>query len=566
MGPLPHFEAERISNSSLKPSSPLSSSALDEDRSFVGPAPRFFINADGYDEGGGNSTFVQIARNQGQNISKPNGESNARGTSGYGNHESQGWGISSNAPHEGLGHTDYEELNAQRNLVAPQILENRTMLPTTRSLDIGQGGLQYKRERSRLGYGVEDETALGYERERDEGIVGGVRRGYVHDKEEERDVMANKDKKERKSEKEYIGNDRYSDERREESGRVIEKGLMREDGCEDEGRGGRRRILGEQVESGERKEGGRDSSYLKGRKQDGKREEGVKGEEMVKTQREQGKGVVVVGEGGVDYVHRGQWLRAAILGANDGLVSTASLMMGVGAVKDDDAKAMIISGLAGLVGGACSMAIGEFISVYSQRDAERFDKKRKAIEEKEIHIEQYPSSQKDLEEGNFSLGMFLSNTSNKQEFKHDIALRDDPKRAVLHFFKLGVGCGALKHQDCEAMKQIGSKVGNHKEENAVVEEEISIGPSPWEAAGASGLAFALGAMVPLLSAGFIKKESSRVGVMMGVCSVALLGMGGIGAKLSTGSVFRGSIRVLLGGWSAMLVTYGLLRLFGASAM
>ncbi|KAF2321499.1 hypothetical protein GH714_000143 [Hevea brasiliensis] len=58
-----------------------------------------------------------------------------------------------------------------------------------------------------------------------------------------------------------------------------------------------------------------------------------------------------------DYTKRAQWLRAAVLGANDGLVSTASLMMGVGAVKQD-IKAMILSGFAGLVAGACSMAIG----------------------------------------------------------------------------------------------------------------------------------------------------------------------------------------------------------------
>ncbi|KAG0486940.1 hypothetical protein HPP92_009035 [Vanilla planifolia] len=77
----------------------------------------------------------------------------------------------------------------------------------------------------------------------------------------------------------------------------------------------------------------------------------------------------------VDYTQRGQWLRAAVLGANDGLVSTASLIMGVGAVKDD-VRAMILSGSAGLVAGACSMAIGEFVSVYSQLDIEVAQLKR----------------------------------------------------------------------------------------------------------------------------------------------------------------------------------------------
>ena len=68
---------------------------------------------------------------------------------------------------------------------------------------------------------------------------------------------------------------------------------------------------------------------------------------------------------------RAQWLRPAVLGANDGLVSTASLMIGVGAVKQD-VKAMILTGFAGLVAGACSMAIGEYVSVYSQLDNRDF--------------------------------------------------------------------------------------------------------------------------------------------------------------------------------------------------
>ncbi|XP_020222835.1 nodulin-21 [Cajanus cajan] len=77
----------------------------------------------------------------------------------------------------------------------------------------------------------------------------------------------------------------------------------------------------------------------------------------------------------IDYLRRAQWLRAAVLGANDGLVSVASLMMGVGAVKRD-AKAMLLSGFAGLVAGACGMAIGEFVAVYTQLDVEVGQMKR----------------------------------------------------------------------------------------------------------------------------------------------------------------------------------------------
>ncbi|OIT35473.1 PREDICTED: vacuolar iron transporter homolog 2-like [Nicotiana attenuata] len=93
-----------------------------------------------------------------------------------------------------------------------------------------------------------------------------------------------------------------------------------------------------------------------------------------------------VAEKDFDYSKRSQWLRAAVLGANDGLVSTASLMMGIGAVKKD-IKVMILTGFAGLVAGACSMAIGEFVSVYSQLDIEvaqmKREKRRNANREKE---------------------------------------------------------------------------------------------------------------------------------------------------------------------------------------
>ncbi|WVZ25645.1 hypothetical protein V8G54_004189 [Vigna mungo] len=74
-------------------------------------------------------------------------------------------------------------------------------------------------------------------------------------------------------------------------------------------------------------------------------------------------------------MERAQWLRPAVLGANDGLVSVASLMMGVGAVKKDP-KAMLLAGFAGLVSGACGMAIGEFVAVYTQYDVEIGQMKR----------------------------------------------------------------------------------------------------------------------------------------------------------------------------------------------
>ncbi|KAI3803850.1 hypothetical protein L1987_32013 [Smallanthus sonchifolius] len=93
---------------------------------------------------------------------------------------------------------------------------------------------------------------------------------------------------------------------------------------------------------------------------------------------------------GFDFSQRGQWLRAAVLGANGGLVSVASLMMGIGAVKHDS-KAMILTGFAGLVSGACSMAIGEFVSVSSQLDIEVSHMKRNGESNDERESEKLPN-------------------------------------------------------------------------------------------------------------------------------------------------------------------------------
>ncbi|XP_047158829.1 nodulin-21-like [Vigna umbellata] len=92
----------------------------------------------------------------------------------------------------------------------------------------------------------------------------------------------------------------------------------------------------------------------------------------------------------INYRERAQWLRPAVLGANDGLVSVASLMMGVGAVKKDP-KAMLLAGFAGLVSGACGMAIGEYVAVYTQYDVEigqiKRDMKMSVGGEKDLEME-----------------------------------------------------------------------------------------------------------------------------------------------------------------------------------
>lgn len=184
----------------------------------------------------------------------------------------------------------------------------------------------------------------------------------------------------------------------------------------------------------------------------------------------------VDGDAGVDYMARAQWLRAAVLGANDGLVSVASLMIGVGAVNATR-KAMLVSGMAGLVAGACSMAIGEFVSVYAQYDIE------------------------------------------VSQIKHD---------------------------------------GGEEEEEGARDSL----PSPTQAAVASALAFAFGALLPLLAGVFIPSWAARVAAVCAATSVGLAGFGVAGAYLGGANMLRSGLRVLLGGWFAMLVTFGVLRLFG----
>ncbi|KAK9666777.1 hypothetical protein RND81_14G210400 [Saponaria officinalis] len=188
---------------------------------------------------------------------------------------------------------------------------------------------------------------------------------------------------------------------------------------------------------------------------------------------------------GPDYSKRGQWLRAAVLGANDGLLSIASLMVGVGAVKPD-VKIMVLTGLAGLFGGACSMAMGEFVSVYSQYDTE--------------------------------LAQLL----------REHQARPGPP-------------GSLEEKKREL-------------------------PSPFRAAAASAVAFAVGAAVPLLAGAFIKEYRVRLAAVVTMVSVALFGFGWLGAALGKAPPLKSSVRILIGGWLAMGITFGLTKLVGTTGI
>ncbi|KAK4271216.1 hypothetical protein QN277_019940 [Acacia crassicarpa] len=151
-------------------------------------------------------------------------------------------------------------------------------------------------------------------------------------------------------------------------------------------------------------------------------------------------------------------------------------MMGVGAVKED-VRAMLLAGFAGTIAGACSMAIGEFVSVYTQYDVELMQMER----------------------------------------------------------------------DVKYVKETGET------------EQRKKLPNPFQAALASALSFSVGALVPLLAAAFITNYKMRLMVVVVVASLALVVFGGLGAVWGKTPVVRSCFRVLVGGWMAMAVTFGLIK-------
>ncbi|XP_057809038.1 vacuolar iron transporter homolog 2-like [Salvia miltiorrhiza] len=197
---------------------------------------------------------------------------------------------------------------------------------------------------------------------------------------------------------------------------------------------------------------------------------------------------------------RAQWLRAAILGANDGLLSTTSLMLGVGAAKEDRSL-MIVSGIAGAVAGACSMAVGEFVSVSTQRDIEKMSLNKSNVECEDVKIQESPAAPSPA----------------RSPFMKALAMRGD---------------------------------------EAEVEETL---PNPYKAAGASALAFLCGSLVPIATALVFSKQRTRCVAIVVVTTLALLVFGGAGARIGGSPVRISALRVLVGGWISMAVTYGLLK-------
>jgi vacuolar iron transporter family protein len=214
------------------------------------------------------------------------------------------------------------------------------------------------------------------------------------------------------------------------------------------------------------------------------------------------------------------WLRAAVLGANDGIVSTASLIVGV-ASAHGDRHGVLIAGLAGLVAGAMSMAAGEYVSVSSQSDAERADLARE-----------------------------------RQE------LRDDPAVELAELAQIYVGRGLTP----DLAKQVAEELTAHDALGAHARDELGISEQmrarPLQAAFASAASFTIGALVAVLPAAFAP-ERSVVVCVAGTATAALAILGVLGARAGNAKPWRAAIRVTFWGAAAMAVTALVGRLFGA---
>ncbi|TQK73306.1 MULTISPECIES: VIT family protein [unclassified Nocardioides] len=217
--------------------------------------------------------------------------------------------------------------------------------------------------------------------------------------------------------------------------------------------------------------------------------------------------------------NRLNWLRAGVLGANDGIVSTAGIVLGV-AGATSDRTAILIAGVAGLAAGAMSMAAGEYVSVSTQRDSEE------ALLAKE-----------------------------RRE------LREDPEEELAELAGLYVDKGLEPDLALEVAKQLTEKDAFA----AHAEVELGIDPNdltnPWKAAFASMLSFTLGALLPLLTI-LLFDVDLRVPVTVAAVVVALALTGWASARFGYGSPARAVVRNVLGGLLAMGVTYGIGQLVG----
>ncbi|MFP9137457.1 VIT family protein [Devosia sp. XGJD_8] len=223
----------------------------------------------------------------------------------------------------------------------------------------------------------------------------------------------------------------------------------------------------------------------------------------------------------VHMVHRIGWLRAAVLGANDGLVSTSSLVVGVAAAGSGQTE-VLIAALAGLVAGAMSMAAGEYVSVSSQTDAEKADVARETRE-----------------------------------------LAETPEAELEELTQIYVGRGLDRELAEKVAVQLTERdaLGTHARDELGISETVTA--HPVQAAIVSALTFAVGAVIPLIVA--LLAPPTQITLVVAVSTiVGLAVLGGLGASAGGAGIVRGALRVTLWGALAMAATAAVGMLFGVT--
>jgi len=219
--------------------------------------------------------------------------------------------------------------------------------------------------------------------------------------------------------------------------------------------------------------------------------------------------------------HRIGWLRAAVLGANDGIVSTASLVLGV-AAAGAEAKSILVAGIAGLVAGAMSMAAGEYVSVSSQADTERADLDRERKE-----------------------------------------LQTDPEHELAELTAIYVARGLDPTLAASVATQLTAHdaLGAHGRDELGISEVLNA--RPVQAALASAATFAVGAVLPLLIV-FLVPTSALLWAVSGSSLFFLAFLGAVAARAGGASMLQAAARVSFWGALAMALTAGVGAIFGVA--
>lgn len=223
----------------------------------------------------------------------------------------------------------------------------------------------------------------------------------------------------------------------------------------------------------------------------------------------------------VHFINRAGWLRAAVLGANDGIVSVSSLIVGV-AAANPSSSAILVAGVAGLAAGAMSMAAGEYVSVSSQSDIEHADISR----EKQALIDTPADEEAEL-------------------------------ASIYESRGLSPATAALVAREMTENDALGAHV---RDELGLSEMHTA---NPLQAALASGLTFTVAAALPLIAA-VLAPSDKIIPIVVITTLICLAGLGALGAQAGGAPKLRPTVRVLFWGAAAMAITAGVGRLFGVS--